>query len=681
MDINTVIEMLEKSEYEFYNFYNIPGNVEKYYSSKHYSKNKNDNISVDQKISFIITDIEVYTDKLNSVTFQQMMSAIFKITSISCYYNIEDKYTVFFLGEIKPNINKIVSRLKNDRYIDDNINLDIIIFDDEIKMLKSYFEYIREKDPLILTGFNSDEFDYPYLFNRIRVLYKDDPSYKRVISRFGENGIDNNGFPIEYTILDIMRLMKPKDEGGFGYGKRYHSYSLDSTAERVLGLNKVSHVMSLDELYDHDKYEYMYYNLVDVILTKKINDAFRHIELHNTLRRALRSTMSISNTGISNMIETFIVSILNENNKYYRFGIGDEKINRSEITEKDIKLKVKYNFGGKIDKITRDDFREVISRYPGAYVKTPIPKVISDGSLIIDLDATSLYPSIILQHNISFDVFIGQVIDPGLYKFIEKMSELVSNGYITKDVASAIERFINESDLESQNKTKFKSITYYTIMLLLESICKSGENFNDILNPKSDRASILLKNYLIPLIDAVSYIHPRVSKDYNKIIYDYIFDYDNFKNYKYIYVIMYPFSSKTHISKMGIMEFENFIKDYIITISGAIFVKHENGLGMFTELIRELRRMRSEYKKKRDEFKVDSIDYMRYDLIQNAIKITMNSIYGVFGLSSFKFSSNYLAQSITLQGKLINKIAQYLAGRYISGLEVIENGRDGKRKS
>ncbi|MEM4385243.1 MAG: DNA polymerase domain-containing protein [Candidatus Anstonellales archaeon] len=677
MDISTIIDMIEKSKCKFYNFYNIPGSIEKYYSSKYYSEKKNDNISVDQKLSFIITDIEVYTDNLNNISFSQLMSYSFKITSISCYYNIDDEYRVFFLGTISSDENKIISRLKKDGYIDSDIKLTISTYDDESKMLESYFSYLKNKDPLILTGFNSDEFDYPYLFNRIANI---NSNYKKIVSRFGESGISDNVFPIEYTILDIMRLMKPKDEGGFGYGKRYHSYSLDSTAERVLGLKKVSHTMSLDELYDYDKDEYMYYNLVDVILTKRINDVFKHMELHNTLRRALRSTMSISNTGISNMIETFIISVLNENGKYYRFGIGDEKTNRSDITEKEIKSKVKYVLS-KVDKITRDDFREVISRYSGAYVKTPVPKIISDGSLIIDLDATSLYPSIILQHNISFDVFIGQVIDPGLYKFIDKVPDMISNGGVTKDIASTIERFVNESDSESQNKTKYKSMTYHTIMYLLETICKSGIDFKNILKPNSDESSILLKNYFIPLIDAMSYIHPKVSKDYNKIVYDYIFDYDSFKNNKNVYVIMYPFSSKTYISKMGIIEFENFIKDYIITISGAIFIKHENGLGMFTELIKDLRRMRSEYKKKRDEFPVDSIEYMRYDLIQNAIKITMNSIYGVFGLSSFKFSSNYLAQSITLQGKLINKIAQYLAGRYIHGLEVIENGRDGERKS
>lgn len=665
VDFQTVLRLVNTGKLNFYNFYDVDQNATQYYCSNYYKDNLKDSLDNYQPLSIVFTDIEVYT-RNEEVTISNMSIGAYPVHSISCYSTSTDEYRVYFLGEVKVTESDIISRLKSDGYISDDINLKIVTYDGELNLIKDYFSYLKTIDPMILSGYNSDKFDYPYLYNRLKYLLRDDKAVGEIISRFGvvekDKLYDDEIVIPEYVILDVMRLLKPGDEGGFGYGKKYHSYSLDATAERVLNLRKVFHSVPLDTLYDTNPDEYLYYNLVDVILTKRINDVLKHIELHNILRRALKTTLSLSKVGISKMIDTYVNTVLLSQNKHFRFGISTEKV--KQIGPNKIKNIEKYNKHKKPTSITKDDYRSIVFKYPGAYVKSPKPSIINDGSLIIDLDATSLYPSMILQHNISFDVIVGQIINPGLYKFLEFVKSNMGKP-IPHNVLDAVSTMISKN-VDAANKTQAESKTFYIFYYLLDFLLKSGYKFEDICEPKDEGGAILLKNYLIHLLDLLNSIHINTTKDYNKFAYDYIFSPETIKsNYKYVVVYTNPFGSNSKLLFMTIPEFEKYISNYCFTISGAIFKKHDQQLGLFTELIKDLRKMRVEYKKLRDKYPVDSIEYFRYDLLQNSVKITANSIYGVYGLSKFRYSSSLLAQAITLQGKLINKIAQYIAEDYI----------------
>ena len=43
---------------------------------------------------------------------------------------------------------------------------DVISFDKESKLLEQWAEFIRLADPDIITGYNINNFDFPYLLNR-----------------------------------------------------------------------------------------------------------------------------------------------------------------------------------------------------------------------------------------------------------------------------------------------------------------------------------------------------------------------------------------------------------------------------------------------------------------------------------------------------------------------------------
>jgi DNA polymerase elongation subunit (family B) len=75
--------------------------------------------------------------------------------------------------------------------------------------------------------------------------------------------------------------------------------------------------------------------------------------------------------------------------------------------------------------------------------------------------------------------------------------------------------------------------------------------------------------------------------------------------------------------------------------------------------------LRKQYKKQRDEFDKLSDDYKIYDRRQFTMKVLMNSTYGLFGMSSYRYSNKWLAKSITTQGRLALKTAQFFADLYL----------------
>ena len=191
-------------------------------------------------------------------------------------------------------------------------------------------------------------------------------------------------------------------------------------------------------------------------------------------------------------------------------------------------------------------------------------------------------------------------------------------------------------------------------------------DINSIYNPNDDKSRYLLQFYLLPLIDILNTIHTG-SETYNSFIYDYLFDSDNInKNYNYIYILDRPNSTKQKILKLDVDDALNYIKKYSITIFGTCFDMHKDKLGLFTNLLQQLFITRKTYQKETLKHIEGSELYNFYDSRQKSIKIIMNSIYGVLGLKSFRYSSHHLAQSITSQGRMSIKIAQYITEQFLS---------------
>ena len=97
-------------------------------------------------------------------------------------------------------------------------------------------------------------------------------------------------------------------------------------------------------------------------------------------------------------------------------------------------------------------------------------------------------------------------------------------------------------------------------------------------------------------------------------------------------------------------------------------MKHEVKEGLFIGFLKYLKDLRNDYEKKRDVHDEDSEEYTFFDMRQKAIKTSMNTLYGLFGQSTYRFSNKHLAESITVQGRLSLKCAQLIGELYLESL-------------
>jgi DNA polymerase elongation subunit (family B) len=283
-----------------------------------------------------------------------------EITSIAVYDPTIQKYSVFVLD---------VQQLYTDR---NTAAADIMFCHSEQDLLHKFITVYEQIRPTILTGWNSNGFDVPYLYNRL----------KQVCG----NGIANRLSPIgkvkyserleRYRIagvscLDYLDLYKK-----FTY-TQLQNYRLDTVARTELGRGKVEYDGSLDQLFRDDLNKFIEYNLEDVRLIVDLDKKLNLIELVRGICHIGHVPYEDYNMS-SRFLEGTIVTYL------HRKGIV--------VTDKPD--------GGR-DKMESDD-----DSFVGAFVKDPIPGLYD---WIYSLDLQSLYPSIIMSLNISPETKVGFV--------------------------------------------------------------------------------------------------------------------------------------------------------------------------------------------------------------------------------------------------------------------------------
>jgi len=158
-----------------------------------------------------------------------------------------------------------------------------IIFDNEIDLLNATLDLLEDSD--ILSGWNSEGFDIPYLINRIaRVLSKDDT---RRLCLWGEKPkakeVEKYGKILNtYDLVGIVHIDLMEAYRKFTYEER-HSYSLNAIAEYELKQSKTPYNGSLDKLYNEDFEKFIEYNRQDVTLLTALEDKLKLIALMNEI--------------------------------------------------------------------------------------------------------------------------------------------------------------------------------------------------------------------------------------------------------------------------------------------------------------------------------------------------------------------------------------------------------------
>ena len=243
----------------------------------------------------------------------------------------------------------------------------------EYQLLSSFIEYWMVDVPDVVTGWNIQFYDIPYICKRLnRVLGE------KLMKRFSNWGLVSQGevfkngrkhttFDIGgLTQLDYLDLYRK-----FTY-KAQESYRLDYIAEIELGQKKLDHSEfdTFKDFYTKGWQKFIEYNIVDVELVDRLEDKMKLIELALTMAYDAK---------------------VNYNDVFYQVRMWDNIIyNYLKKTNVVIPPKVDAN---------KDE------KYAGAYVKEPIP---GKYDWVVSFDLNSLYPHLIMQYNISPETLLDE---------------------------------------------------------------------------------------------------------------------------------------------------------------------------------------------------------------------------------------------------------------------------------
>jgi len=689
---NLSIEEFNNLDISPYQIYNLDLDYQQSFSINSYLENKNDTIDNDQLLNILFADIEVFTN--NAGVFPKPEIAKFPINAITIYSTFEKIFRSYFLlqhsninkfpnkNEIPDLINQFTKDLLVDKYINSDEKLEIYMFTSEMDLIRACWGKIREIDPSVLSGYNMDRFDLPYIYFRLsNLLNKNEVEIGKILSLFGKIKVEKfgNEFLIkipEMPVSDLMYLYKPRDDGGLNMGSKLSSYALDFVADHELNLRKKDYKdegMSLDTFYEKDPVNFLLYNIIDVCLCVRLNQKLKHIESYNMLRRLMKTSFTSSLRGSSILFDTYVNYKLNSENKFTRFGIVEEtafSISNDEIANLYIPKQMKQT----IKEISAATVRAILGRFPGAYVKDAKAQILTNkDGIIIDLDASSLYPSMIAQLNISFDTFFGKIIDPITYNFLAHLEPpLKAKIGIPQQIYSNIYEFVVKfvDRLKPQNKGEYVQNYYLILAYLLKKISDSKRTIQQLFNQDTVEDYLILKRYLLPAIDLFDDIHPK-SKEYNSFCNEYLINNSLPTDIKQLFIIENILQPSLRVKQILTKDFEEYLRsnNLMLSLSGCLFVKHEVKKGLFIEFLKNLKELRNSYEAEMKKHSKDSVEYSFYNMRQKAVKVTMNTTYGLFGQSTYRFSNKHLAKAITTQGRLSLKATQLIADLYLENLQ------------
>lgn len=240
----------------------------------------------------------------------------------------------------------------------------------EEKMLKRFVEIIKEENPDLLVGYNSDNFDLPYIKKRadtLKVKLKlgiDNSGIKFMKRGFNNAGIIKGRVHVDLYLLirQYMRLERYTLERV--YEEMFDEEKIDVPGEKIYQYWD-SNDERLEELFD--------YSMDDAVSTMKIGDKITPLTIAQS-RLVGQPLFDIARMTTGQMIEWYLMLKAYEKNN-----IVPNKPSASEYSQR---MSSKKNEGG--------------------YVKEPEKGLFEH---IAYLDFKSLYPTIIIAQNISPDTF------------------------------------------------------------------------------------------------------------------------------------------------------------------------------------------------------------------------------------------------------------------------------------
>ncbi len=348
------------SKYKEVDNFNIYGNDKFEFSfiAEHFSEEQIDYDFSLIKIAYL--DIEVASEN----GFPNIENATEEVTAIT--FKIGKNCYVFGCGNFQH----------------DRKDVFYIKCENENVLLEKFFLMWDQESPDIVTGWNIDTFDIPYLVNRAKRLFNEKKNPYRLLSpwrrlreymMYGMGGRELQAYEI-YGVetLDYLSLYRK-----FTYTNQ-ESYRLDHIAFVELGETKLdySEQGTLHLLYKNDYQKFIEYNIKDVELVEQLDEKMKLLEMVISL--AYLCKVNYGNTfGQVRMWDTLIYN---------------------HLLRKNIVVPPKKS-------------SHKTSEFEGAYVKEPI---LGAHNWVVNFDLNSLYPHLIMQYNVSPETLFTDELPPEL---------------------------------------------------------------------------------------------------------------------------------------------------------------------------------------------------------------------------------------------------------------------------
>ena len=242
----------------------------------------------------------------------------------------------------------------------------------EKHLIQSFLTFWEQHKPDVITGWNTEFFDIPYVCNRI--LNQFDEKELRRLSPWGNvtpRSVYKMGRSHQvYDIMGVANLDFLDLYRKFTYTNQ-ESYRLDHIAFVELGERKDGNPYeTFSEWYIKDYQSFIEYNITDVELVDKLEDKMKLIDLCLTMAY-------------------------------------DAKVNYVDVlgTTKYWDILIYNHLRKKNIVIPQKKEHEKSEKYEGAYVKDPI---VGMHKWVMSFDLNSLYPHLIMQYNISPETLMGR---------------------------------------------------------------------------------------------------------------------------------------------------------------------------------------------------------------------------------------------------------------------------------
>lgn len=364
-----------------------------------------------------------------------------EITSIAVYDPTTERYTVIVLDKENIYENRETDSAR------------IIFKTSETDLLYAFLQVYDEVGPTIISGWNSNHFDVPYLYNRIHSVCGSVAAaqlspigkvrYSERYERYKIAGVSS---------LDYLDLYKK-----FTYTQQ-PNYRLDTIGRLEVGMGKIEYDGSLDQLFRDDLEKFIEYNLQDVRIIVEMDKKLKLIELVRGICHVGHvpyEDYSLSSRFLEGTIVTYL----------HRKGIV--VTNKPQDTRE------------QMDALDRGE-----EGFIGAFVKDPIPGVYD---WVYSLDLQSLYPSIIMSLNISPECKVGYVRNYNVEQHLRKeiiayVVEEIGNDTTAEMSHDTFLRFLEENNLTiSSNGVLYTNLKKGIIPEVLDTWFAQRAEFKNLM--------------------------------------------------------------------------------------------------------------------------------------------------------------------------------------------------------